>query len=110
MGLIFKKEHIEKILEGVKTQTRRRHRRPLKVGRVYDVKKDWYHSTGIKIRIIKAFRQRLEDITPDEAFKEGGYSIKEFISVWKRINGFWRPNEEVWVYEFSVVNEPESDL
>jgi len=105
MGLIFKKEHIQLILEGVKTQTRRRHRRPLKVGRVYDVKKDWYHSTGIKIRIIKAFRQRLGDITPEEAFKEGGYSIKEFIAVWKRISGSWNPDEKVWVYEFIIVNE-----
>ena len=106
MGLIFKKEHILLILEGVKTQTRRRHRRPLKIGRVYDVKKDWYHSTGIKIRIINAYRQRLEDITPDEAFKEGGYSIKDFISVWKRINSSWDPDEEVLVYEFKLINKP----
>lgn len=102
MGLIFKKEHIFLILEGVKTQTRRRHKRPLKVGRVYDFKKDWYHSTGIKIKITKVYSQRLGDITPEEAQKEGRYTISEFVYVWMRINGVWDPDEVVWVYEFRV--------
>jgi hypothetical protein len=109
MGLLFKKEHINKILEGTKTQTRRRHKRPLKVGRVYDVNKDWYHSTDIKIRIVKAYIQRLGDITPDEAFKEGGYTIEEFISVWKRINISWDPDEEVVVYEFRLLPDRPGD-
>jgi len=34
MDLIFKKEHIKLILEGVKTQTRRRHKRLLKKGKI----------------------------------------------------------------------------
>ena len=102
MGLIFKREHIQLILEGVKTQTRRRHRRPLKEGRIYNVKKDWYHSTVIKIKIIKVYRQRLGDITPEEAQKEGRDTISEFVYVWMRINGVWNPDEVVWVYEFRV--------
>lgn len=106
MGLIFKKEHIDLILEGVKTQTRRRHSRPLKAGRVYDIKKDWYHSTDLKILITRVRRQRLGDITPEEARKEGGYTIKEFQSIWRRIYGPWNPLEEVVVYEFKVVETP----
>ena len=102
MGLIFKKKHIEQILEGTKTQTRRRHRRPLKAGRIYDVKRDWYHSTGHKILITNVYRQRLGDLTPEEALKEGGYTVDEFIEKWKEINGSWEPDEVVWVYEFKI--------
>lgn len=63
MGLIFEKEHIKLILESVKTQTRRRHKRLLKKGKIYDIKKDWYHNTGHKVRIIDVFKHRLGDIT-----------------------------------------------
>jgi len=107
MGLIFKREHLELILEGVKTQTRRRHKRLLKAGKIYDIKKDWYHSTGHKIKITKVYRQRLGDITPEEAQDEGGYTIEEFKDVWRRISGAWDPNEFVVVYEFKVVEQHE---
>jgi len=106
MGLIFKREHIKKILEGTKTQTRRRHKHLLKAGKVYDIRKDWYHSTGHKILITRVRRQRLGDITPEEAQAEGGYTVEEFKEVWRRINGVWDPDEEVVVYEFRVVDQP----
>ena len=102
MGIIFKKEHIRMILEGVKTQTRRRHKYPRKAGKVYDINSDWYHKTGYRILITKVRRQRLGDITPEEAHAEGGYTIEEFEKVWKRINGAWDPDEEVVVYEFRL--------
>ena len=108
MGLIFKRDHIEQILQGIKTQTRRMHKRPLKAGRIYDIKKDWYHSTGIKIKIIKAYAQRLDDISKEEALAEGGYTVEEFKEVWRRINGRWDPDEDVVVYEFKVMEEPGS--
>jgi hypothetical protein len=86
MGLIFKKKHIRLILDGVKTQTRRRHKRTLKRGKIYDIKRDWYHITGYKILITYVYRQRLGDITPEEAMKEGGYTVDEFVEKWKEIN------------------------
>ena len=106
MGLIFKKEHIDLVLKGIKTQTRRRHQYPLKAEKIYDIKKDWYHKTGHKILITKVYRQRLGDITPEEAMKEGGYTVREFIEVWIRINGSWDPDEVVWIYEFKVIETP----
>jgi len=109
VGLIFKKEHIRLILEGVKTQTRSRHKRPLKRGKIYDIKRDWYHSTGHKILVTDVYSQRLGDITPEEALKEGGgYTVEEFKKVWKGINGFWDPDEEVMVYEFKVFRKSDN--
>ena len=103
MGLIFKKEHIRLILEGKKTQTRRRHKRLLKAGKIYNIKSDWVHKTGHRILITRVYRQRLGEITPEEAMKEGGYTLDEFKQVWIRINGCWEPDEVVVVYEFGLV-------
>ena len=75
MGLIFRREHIEKILNGTKVQTRRRHAHLLKAGKVYDINRDWYHSTGHRILVTRVRRQRLGDVTPGEARAEGGYSV-----------------------------------
>jgi len=103
--MIFKREHIRMILDGVKTQTRRRHRHRLKAGKVYNINRDWHHSTGDKILIIRVRRQRLGDITPAEAMEEDGYTVEEFREVWRRINGGWEPDEVVVVYEFKVVEQ-----
>ena len=46
------------------------------------------------------YRQRFGDIIPEEALKEGGYTVDEFVKEWKEINGSWEPDKVVWVYEF----------
>ena len=103
MGLIFRQEHIRLILEGVKTQTRRRHKHLLKAGMIYDIKSSWICKTGHRILITRVYRQRLGDITPEEAMKEGGYTVEEFKQIWILINGYWEPDEVVVVYEFRLV-------
>jgi len=100
--MIFSEEHIRLVLEGKKTQTRRRHVHILKVGRVYRIQRSWYEWTNIRILITRAFQQRLGDITAEEAQKEGGYTIEKFRKVWEEINGDWDPLEVVWVYEFRI--------
>jgi len=104
--MIFSEEHIQLILEGKKTQTRRRHVHILKVGRVYRIQRSWYEWTDIRIPITRAFQQRLGDITEEEALKEGGYTVEEFRRIWEEINGRWNDNEVVWVYEFKRVQNP----
>jgi len=83
MGLIFRPEHVRLILKGVKTQTRRRHKHLLRKGKVYEIKRDWYRKTSHRIVITRVCRQRLGDIAPEEALKEGGYTVEEFKEVWK---------------------------
>ena len=107
MGLIFKREHIKLILKGVKTQTRRRHTRLLKAGKIYHIKSDWIHRTPHKIMITRVRKQLLSDITYEEAQAEGGYTVREFMDVWRRINGAWDPDEVIVVYEFKVVDQPD---
>jgi len=102
-----RKKHIELILEGVKTQTRRRHKRPLKAGKIYAIKRDWFHFTPHWIMITRVRKQRLGDITAEEAQAEGGYTIEEFKEVWRRISGAWDPNEVIVIYEFKILEQPE---
>ena len=74
-------------------------------GRIYDVKRDLYHSTGHRILIKRVCRELLGDITKEDAQAEGGYTVEEFKEVWRRINGSWDPDKEVVVYEFQVVDK-----
>lgn len=102
--MIFSEEHIQKILSGEKTMTRRRYVHPRKVGRVYRIQRrgsiyDW---TDIRILITRAFKQRLGDITPEDVIKEGGYTVEGFKRVWEKVNGRWDPDDFVWVYEFRL--------
>ena len=103
MGRIFREDPIRMNLDDVKTQTLRLHKRPLKVGRVYRINRNWFEFTDIHIRITKRHRQRLGDVTPEEALKEGGYTFEEYKEVWRRINGSWDPSIVVWVYEFRLL-------
>ena len=109
MTLMFKKHHLEMVLAGTKTMTRRIHKRPLKAGRVYQLKRDWFHSIPVWIEMLKVFPERLGDISEEDAGKEGGYTVEEFKAVWREINkkkGGWTPDLVVTVYEFKVVDEP----
>jgi len=105
MGLIFRREHIDLVIAGVKTVTRRHHKRPRKAGRDYAIKSDWVTDTGHRIKIDKVYEQRLGDMTEEDAEKEGGYTLEEFKVVWEQIVGPWDPDEVVTVYVFHLVKE-----
>jgi len=101
--MIFRREHLDLVLAGVKTATRRRHKRPRKAGKVYTIKSSWVDYTVHRIQIDRVYEQRLEDMTEEDAEKEGGYTLEEFKEVWENIVGPWDPNEIVTVYEFHAI-------
>lgn len=103
--ILFRREFVDLILSGAKTESRRRWRRPLvKEGGVY------WAATGfgrgdrfarLKVKYIR--RQRLGEVTEEDARREGCSSLEEFKEVWTRIYGSWDPCEEVYVVSFEVV-------
>jgi len=104
----FKQHHVKPILSGEKTATRRKWKKcRVRVGSVHQCKtgalftKDYF----ARIRILKAYRERLGDMRRTDYRKEGGYTKKSFIEVWKQINGSYNPNERVWVVEFELIEE-----
>ena len=94
----FKRSFLPLILSGRKTQTRRMSGR-YRVGEIYRV-----NNTEIWILITCRYRQRLGDISPEEARREGFSSIEEFRRAWKKIYDSWNLDMQVWAYEFKVIS------
>ena len=68
------------------------------------IRSSWTTSTEHRIRIDRVYEQRLRDMTEEDAEKEGGYTIEEFMELWGQIVGPWDPEEKVIVYEFKLVD------
>jgi len=104
--MMFKRELLDLVVAGKKTQTRRLHKNPLKEKQKYVIKKNWYENTEHYIRITKVYPQKLCDVSEEEARKEGFSSLEEFRDAWIRINGSWEPEMIVTVYEFELAEPP----
>lgn len=102
--MLFTEEHIEAVIAGEKTQTRRQWETPpVKPGNSYRATTDLFtprEDAPAYIVVEAVYRERLGDITPEDADAEGGYTVDEFREEWREINGEWNPDEEVWVVEF----------
>ena len=67
--------------------------------------KDQYLSKGLgTIKITRSFKQRLGDISQQDAQKEGFKTRIEFMQAWNTINGSWNPDKIFTVYEFILVD------
>jgi hypothetical protein len=95
------------ILKGEKTQTRRLSGKSAnyKVGYAYSIRDKWFSKAQGYILITRKFRQKLGDISPEDAKKEGYNSLDEFRAVWIKINGSWKPDEIVTSYEFELARK-----
>jgi hypothetical protein len=108
--ILFKPEHMQPIQKGIKTQTRRVWDSPrAKVGSIHKAKlqmlsKDYF----AKLHILKIHQEKLGDITPEDAKKEGGYTVPQFKRKWEMINKSWDPELLVYVVEFECI--PNVDL
>jgi hypothetical protein len=103
--MMFKRDLLEKVLSGLKTQTRRLNTN-FREGKTYTLKKNWVENTGKHIKITKTYNQKLGEINYSEIIKEGFSSLEEFREVWIRINGKWEPDMVVTVYEFELAEPP----
>jgi hypothetical protein len=113
--MLFKLEHKNMILDRSKTATRRLWEKPrVKVGGIYKAKLQMLSKEYFaKIKVTKLYKQRLCDMTQEDARKEGYPHLKEFEKIWieingewnNRISGHWNGNEEVYVIEFERVEE-----
>lgn len=104
--ILFKQEHVRPILKGEKTQTRRVGTKRWNVGSIHQAKTQMLiKSYFARLRILDVRQELLGDITPEDALKEGGYTVEEFIDVFDRINkktGGWSPDLMVWVVTFEL--------
>ena len=109
-GLIVNETHLHQIREGTKTQTRRLHKRPLRAGDLVVLKRDWFREWRPRtfIRVKESYRQRLGDVTEQDARLEGFDGLREFKEMWPVYTGTaWDDDLVVQVYEFFVEARPE---
>lgn len=112
--MIFRSELSDLALEGRKTATRRalsdkpkspwwRERCRYKVGQRFAVQPG-RGAFGEGLATVRAvYKQRLGDITDDQAYEEGFENRAEFEEVFGKINGGFDPDLVVWVVEFGGV-------
>ena len=101
--MLFKKHLLCKVLDGSKTQSRRRciSKMRYRVGSIQPVKATYYEKAQGHIKIDQRFEQRLADMTEEEAKAEGFNSLAEFRKEWPIINKQALNLEEtVTAYEF----------
>jgi len=126
--ILFKPYHVNSILHGLKTCTRRLGFKRWNVGSIHEAKTKYTSdSCFAHLRIFKVYQQQLKFMTINDANAEGGYTIHDckitpvnketlqtcqscshyktcFQVVWTKINGSWNPEEHVWVIYFECVN------
>ena len=103
MPITFKADNIKKILEGEKTQTRRKSKNEFKLGHVYGIKANWFRKAAAYVRITRKFKQRLSDISMEDIQKEGYRNILDLRAVWIKLHGHWDPDIIVTAYEFELL-------
>jgi len=100
--VIFKQEHVDMILAGTKTQTRRLNRGYYKVGHTYAIQpcRTCIGVPGYRIFMDLIWEEWVECGT--NAAAEGGYTIEEFERLFRELYPKW-DGKKRWAYEFHVV-------
>ena len=86
--MLFKKDHVELILSGKKTQTRRTWKKRRAVpGRVHKAKREMLSTEYFaKLLILRVWKEKVGDISERDAMKEGFQNAREFLKVFFEIN------------------------
>lgn len=108
--ILFKPEHVQPIIEGRKTQTRRLGKKRWNVGAVHQARTRMMDpdSQFASLRILDVRREELWQVTRESAAAEGYDSRHEYLEAFRRINHIGLGVDlgqipPVWVVEFEVV-------
>lgn len=106
--ILFKPEHVEPILAGRKTQTRRLGDKRWNVGMFHQARTTMFGGEPFAyLRIVAVRRERLLYISEDDARAEGYSSPAEYLAAFKRIFKIdvIPASTLVWVVCFELVKE-----
>lgn len=106
--ILFKPEHVELILSGRKTQTRRMGKKRWNVGAVHQARTRMMDadSTFARLRIVAVRREMLGMMTEADARAEGYSDLGDYFGAFCRINHVGPASSigglPVWVVEFAA--------
>ncbi len=105
--LLFKPEHVDMILEGRKTQTRRTGKRRWKVGSTHQCRLKMLDKDSCFATVgIKAVREEpFMDVSDEDAVREGYANAEQFIAKFREIYGDEPTRGDVWVVDFALVSQ-----
>ena len=102
--ILFKKEFIDAILNGTKTETRRKGKKRWNVGAIHQLQLSYYDKEPFaKVEILSVEEKYLDEMTDADAHAEGFKSLNSFYGWWVNQYGTFYPDESVWVVKFKVV-------
>ena len=101
--LPFAFENALKILDGTKTQTSRKYINLKKIKPRAIFQGQVTHFADL--RVIDVTKKKLGEFTEEDAKRSGGYTLKKFKEVWKRVYGKWDDNETVYVIRFKLAKK-----
>lgn len=103
MMILFKPEHVDPILAGEKTQTRRLGKRRWNEGAVHQCKTNLFGDVFARVKIIQVRQERLGDISREDLVREGHATGEDYKAVWERIyKKPWDDELLVWVVDFEI--------
>lgn len=102
--ILFKPEHVDLILEGRKTQTRRTGKKRWNVGAVHQCKTQMFGEPFAKVLILGVREERLGKISWEDICREGYGWRGDYKEAWERIYKTpWDDDLEVWVVDFRLM-------
>ena len=109
--ILFKKEFIDAILNGTKTETRRKGKKRWNVGAIHQLQLSYFDKEPFaKVEILSVEEKTLGSLTEADALAEGFSSRMGFYGWWGRQYGEM-PNTRdlVWVVKFKLVENLRGD-
>lgn len=103
---MFDENFVEPILEGRKTATRRAWKHcNMKLDSVQTLMSGYskFRIFG-KAKIESVSKQKLSEMTEEDARKEGFERLSKFKEYWNKF-GDWNPEQEVWAISFALLQE-----
>jgi len=113
--ILFKAEHVQPILDRVKTQTRRLGKKRWNVGAVHQCKTNYVRPCFARVRIKRVWQERLGAISHADANTEGYRNAHEYLLAFHEINRVPLvaetrvkiENSLVWVVDLELVSDVE---
>lgn len=102
--ILFKKQFIDAILNGTKTETRRKGKKRWNVGAIHQCQLSYFDKNPFaKVEILSVDENYLGNMGNDCAIAEGFKSIVEFHEWWINQYDKFDPTELIWVVKFKLV-------